>query len=503
MGTRKSTFFYGVLIGLASLVAGMVIAARLDLSSISSAGHVAAPAANSEPISGPLDATTFRRIADTASPSVVSIQATSMRRARSMELPFGFQSPGRRQQQPPMQRATSAGSGFIIDKEGFILTNNHVVQDATAIEVRLNGMVDGVPGIPAKLVGRDPLSDSALLQLTRLPDEPLVAAKFGDSAQLGPGDWVMAIGNPFRLSNTVTVGVVSAVGRNQLTAIDGRTEEMIQTDAAINQGNSGGPLLNLRGEVVGINTMIASDGSGGFLGIGFAIPINTVTEILPQLHKGKVVRGLMGVGLSPRPLTREDAVDFGLPAHGGASVSSVTEDGPADKAGLLRGDIIVEYNGKPVKDNTSLVGMVTRTAPGTTVAVKIVRAKKPMTLNVRIEEFDAELQLAQQNEAEPETPAAPTDTGLDMSIENITPAIARQLELPAGGTGAVVMDVDPTGVAARSGLRPRDVIVSVNDQNVANVREVRAALDRIPSGRLVRLVIFRGGRETLVEVRKP
>jgi serine protease Do len=505
MAARKSTFFYGVLIALASLVAGMVIAARLDLSPASLAGNLSVPSTNSEPITGPLDATTFRRIADAASPSVVSIQATSMRRSRVLELPFGFQTPrgGRQQQPPPVQRATAAGSGFVIDKEGFILTNNHVVQNATAIEVRLAGMVDGVPGLPARLVGRDPLTDSALLHLERLPDEPLVAAKFGDSAQLGPGDWVMAIGNPFRLSNTVTVGVVSAVGRSQLTALDGRQQEMIQTDAAINQGNSGGPLLNLRGEVVGINTMIASDGSGGFLGIGFAVPINTVTEILPQLHKGKVVRGLLGVGLSLTPILPADAKDLGLPGTSGTSISTVAENGPADKAGLRRGDIVVEYNGKPVTDNSSLVAMVTRTAPGTTVPMKIVRAKKVMTLNVTIEAFDAEQQLAIQNEAQAEAPTTPTDTGLEMTIEPITPAIARQLELPAGRGGAVVTEVEPSGVAARGGLRPGDVILSVNGQTVANVREVRAALEQVASGRLVRLIILRAGVETLVEIRKP
>ena len=501
MVTRKSTFFYGVLIALASLVAGMVLAARLDLSPLSSAGSLTVPATNSAPISGPLDATTFRKIADAASPSVVSIQATSMRRARAQELPFGFEQFGGRQPRRP-QPAIAAGSGFIIDKEGFILTNNHVVQDATAIEIKLAGMADGEPGLPARLIGRDPLTDSALLQLIKMPDEELVAAKFGDSAQLGPGDWVMAIGNPFRLSHTVTVGVVSAVGRLQQTIIDGRQGEMIQTDAAINQGNSGGPLLNLRGEVVGINTMIASDGSGGFLGIGFAVPINNVAEILPQLHKGKVVRGLIGLGMSNLPITREDAKELALPGTGGSSVSSVTTGGPGDKAGIRVKDVIVEYNGKAVKDYTQLVGMVMRTAPGTTVPVKLVRAKKLMTLNVTIEEFDAERQLAAQTETAPVT-AAPTDTSLDMSIVAITPDIARQLELPSGRGGVVVRDVEPAGVAARSGLRPGDVILDVNDTAIASVRQAETALQNVPSGRLVRLLVWREGRETLVQIRKP
>ena len=506
MVTRKSTVFYGFLIALASLVAGMVLAARLDLSSLSTAGSLTVPATNSAPVSGPLDATTFRKIADAASPSVVSIVATSTRRARAQELPFGFEQFGGRQPRTP-QRVSAAGSGFIIDKEGFILTNNHVVQDATAISIQLAGMANGEPGLPATLIGRDPLTDSALLKLTKLPDEELVPAKFGDSSQLGPGDWVMAIGNPFRLSHTVTVGVVSAIGRQQQTVLDGRQGEMIQTDAAINQGNSGGPLLNLRGEVIGINTMIASDGSGGFLGIGFAVPINNVAEILPQLHKGKVVRGLIGLQMSNLPITRDDAKELGLPGSSGATVAAVNGGGPGDKAGLRIGDVIVEYNGKPVKDYTQLVGMVMRTAPGTTVPVKIVRAKKQMTVNVTIDAFDAERQLAEQNEAEPPVSAnAPTDTGLDMTIGAATPELARQLELPAGRTGAVVREVDPTGVAARSGLRPGDLIMGVNDVATATVSQVNAALERVPSGRLVRLQVWRGGRqgaETLVQIRKP
>jgi len=254
--------------------------------------------------------------------------------------------------------------------------------------------------------------------------------------------------------------------------------------------------------VVGINTMIASDGSGGFLGIGFAIPINTVAEILPQLHKGKVVRGLIGVGLSILPITREDAQELGLPGSSGATISQVTSGGPADKAGLRVGDVIVEYNGKPVT-NTSLVGMVTRTAPGTTVPVKIVRAKKLSTVSVKIEEFDAERQLAAQNEAEPSATATPTDTDLDMRIEPLTPDIVRQLEVPSGRGGAVVSEIDPSGVAARSGLRAGDVIISVNDVATTSVKEVHAALEKVPSGRLARLLIWRAGRESLVQVRKP
>ena len=205
------------------------------------------------------------------------------------------------------------------------------------------------PGLPAKLVGRDELTDTALIQLTELPVPPLVASKFGDSDQMAPGDWVMAIGNPFQLSNTVTVGVVSAVGRRHAVSSSAAVEQMIQTDAAINRGNSGGPLLNLRGEVIGINTMIVSDQGGGNVGVGFAVPINTVRDLLPQLREGKVVRGRIGVQVDRRPITAQDAEDLGLPSTSGAEVTQLT-DGPAKAAGVRVGDVIVEYNGRPVQE---------------------------------------------------------------------------------------------------------------------------------------------------------
>jgi serine protease Do len=309
----------------------------------------------------------------------VSIVATVRQSGRSMSIPEFFfgQRPGRRLDQPPRE-VQGAGSGFIIDRGGYVLTNNHVVDGATRIEVQLAGMRTGEPLLEAKLIGKDELTDTALLQITELPSEALPVARFGDSAQLAPGDWVMAIGNPFRLTNTVTVGVVSAVGRTspELQPVPGRDLEMVQTDAAINRGNSGGPLLNLRGEVIGINTAIFSDnGGGGNVGVGFAVPINTVKEILPQLHKGKVVRSRIAVSLDGRPLTREDIQDLGLPRTGGAVVSIIEAEGPAAKAGMRVGDVIVEYNGQPVTDNSQLTGMVTRTAPNTTVPVKIVRRR--------------------------------------------------------------------------------------------------------------------------------
>ena len=279
---RKSSLFYGVLIAISSLVVGMVIASRLDLTPLSTAanGPLSVPQTNSAPLEGELTASTFREVAELAAPSVVSIRATTMQQVRSTDPLrefFGFPMPplpGRGNRETPEEiPQTGAGSGFIIDKNGYILTNNHVVEGATEIRVRLSTMDELAEGLPARIVGRDELTDTALIQLEELPSEELPVSRFGDSAQLAPGDWVMAIGNPFNLSNTVTVGIVSMVGR-QVRVSPNRSGDFIQTDAAINQGNSGGPLLNIRGEVVGINSMIYTNARfgavAGNIGVGFA-----------------------------------------------------------------------------------------------------------------------------------------------------------------------------------------------------------------------------------------
>jgi len=509
MSTRKSTFFYGVLFGFLCLVAGMVVASRLDLTPGSFANALDVPATNSEPLNGEIDATTFRNIAREASPAVVSITTRSMRRAaRSTGDFFGFQLPFGRDDGETERPAMGAGSGFIIDKAGYILTNNHVVADADEILVSLSNMRNGEAGLAAKVIGRDELTDSALLQLTDQPDGPLTVSKFGDSTQMAPGDWVMAIGNPFGLSNTVTVGVVSAVGRETQAAVRGRTEEMIQTDAAINQGNSGGPLLNVRGEVIGINTMIVSpspfEGGGGNVGVGFAVPINTVRDLLPQLRQGKVVRGRMGVSLDPRPMSRDYASNLGLPGTNGAEVTDVPAGGPAAKAGMRIGDVIVEFNGRPVTDNGGLVSMVTRTAPGTTVPVKVVRDRKTISLNVTIEELnlDQERTLSSRgNDARPNR-ETPTSTDFGMALQELTPALRRSLDLPSGRTGAVVASVTPFSAAAEAGLQPGHVIVQVQDQPVHTVEETTRALNALAAGQTHRLRVWQDGREVLVRLRK-
>src|SRR5437899_485216 len=359
MSTRKTTLFYALLLMTASLFVGMVIASRLDLAPRSTAQTIAVPAMNSAPITGPLDAQTFRNVAKMATPIVVNIRTEMKTKTQDLTDFFGgggspddlfhrFFGPGgggnqddqggaqpgqrgRGRRTPPREQTTrAAGTGFIISKDGFILTNNHVVEDATKIEVVLFGD-DSDASYQAKVIGRDPLTDSALIQLVEKPSRPLQEAKFGDSAQVEAGDWVMAIGNPFGYDHTVTVGVISATSR-AFRVTDGRSNDMLQTDAAINPGNSGGPLLNLRGEVIGINTAIITNSrTEGNIGIGFAVPSNTVRELLPQLHTGKIIRGRIGVQVLAVP--REGFEDFGLTKRMGAIVAEVTPGGAALKAG--------------------------------------------------------------------------------------------------------------------------------------------------------------------------
>jgi serine protease Do len=517
MSTRKTTLFYAVLIATASVAVGMVIASRLDLSPASSAQTVNVPAANTAPLTGSIDATTFRTIAKAQSPSVVNISTEARLRGREttddgedlLQRFFGDprQRPrprGQREPQgPPVERGT--GSGFIIDKAGYVLTNNHVIEGADKIWVKPFGAARN-ERYAAKVIGRDALTDSALIQLTEMPSAPLQEAKFGDSDQMQQGDWVMAIGNPFDLAErgggqTVTVGVVSAIGRG-VGGVNGRPVNMLQTDTAINPGNSGGPLLNIRGEVVGINTAIfTSQQSRSNIGIGFATPINVVRDLLPQLRTGKVTRGVIGVNVVTDPITKEEAKELGLPNTSGAVLRSVTPAGPADKAGLEAGDVIVEFNGRPVQNNEALVAMVVATKPASTVPVTIYRNNERKTLNVTVGELNLEEEQGLQSRRGAD-PAEPTDAGFGMTLEPITPDLARQLDLPRGRGGAIVADVERGSPAANAGVLPNDIILEVNRQPVSNPSQIQRALQAVPEGRPVFLVIWRDGQSIFVSITK-
>jgi serine protease Do len=519
MSNRRNTWFYALLIAMTSATAALVIASRLGLAPESSAQTTAAPPMNSAPLTGPLTANTFRDVAKTVMPAVVNIRTESRQRAQDLseffggsdlfDRFFGQQEPrggggqqeprGGQQQRPREQVVQAAGTGFIIDKAGFILTNNHVVEGANKIKVSLYGEDDDQE-YDAKVIGRDPLTDSALIELTQRPDHTLPEVKFGDSAQMQPGDWVMAIGNPFGLAHTVSVGVISALER-PFTVAEGRSAQVLQTDAAINPGNSGGPLLNLRGEVIGINTAIYTDArQQGNIGIGFAIPSNTVRELLPQLRVGKITRGRIGVSVGS--IAREAVDEFGLKDRKGAVVQSVAPDSAASRAGLEPGDVIIGFGGKPIASRDELVRMVVNTRPGTSVPLRIVRDRQERTLNITVDELDLEAESTARNSGrETGDPAQETSSGFGITLQNVTPEIARRLRLE-NRRGAVVTDVEQGSPAARAGMQPGDVIVRVGRQPVESNTEAQRELARIPSGGTAFLRVVRGGQETFVTVTK-
>src|SRR6266516_5150486 len=384
---RGSVSYKGaVLVALISLVVGLGISGSLDWLAPSRA--VMGEGGSSDARS-PGQLPDFVSLAKKMRPVVVNISTTQVSEGRGPQEfgnPFGEDDPfndfWRRFFGAPMprgpQRQRSLGSGFIIDSDGSILTNNHVVENAQKIVVRLSG---DEQDYEAKVVGRDPKTDIAIIKINAKTN--LLAATLGDSDRLEVGEWVVAIGNPFGLDGTVTSGIVSAKGRHNIT--QGAYDNFIQTDASINPGNSGGPLINLRGEVVGINTAIFSR-TGGNIGIGFAIPTNLVKGVLPQLkNKGKVVRGYLGTVI--QRVTPELADTLGLKSPHGALVAETTKGGPAEHAGIRVGDVIVEFNGKEIKDSAELPLQVASVAPGKTVEVKILRDSKEMTLPLTVGEM--------------------------------------------------------------------------------------------------------------------
>jgi serine protease Do len=432
----------------------------------------------------------FVALAKKLGPAVVNISTTQVRSAPSgpqFGSPFGDEDPmnefWRRFFGGPIprgpQRQRSLGSGFIIDKNGSILTNNHVVENAQKIVVRLADERE----FEAKVVGKDAKTDIALIKIDAkdLPVVPL-----GNSHRLEVGEWVMAIGNPFGLDHSVTAGIVSAKGRQ---IGQGPYDNFIQTDASINPGNSGGPLINLRGEVVGINSAIFSR-SGGNIGIGFAIPINVAKELLPQLEtKGKVTRGFLGVLI--QKVTPDIAEGLGLDHARGALVANVTKDGPADKAGVKVGDVIVEFDGKEVNDSGDLPLMVARTSVGKTVPMKVLRDKREVTLKVTLGELKEEEAVASTTKNE----------ALGMTVQEVTPQIAESLGLDKA-EGVVVTDVRGDGAAAEAGIRRGDVILEVDRKTVHNVADFRRALGSTEKGKSV-LLLVRRGENTIFLALKP
>ncbi len=380
-------------------------------------------------------------------------------------------------------KAKSLGSGFVIDSSGFILTNNHVVENADEILVKLQTGKE----FKAKVVGRDAKTDIALIEI-KGDAKDLPAVRLGDSNKLRVGEWVVAIGNPFGLENTVTAGIVSAIGRH---INQGPYDNFIQTDAAINPGNSGGPLLNTKGEVVGINTAIFSRG-GGNIGIGFAIPIDLATEIVPQLkEKGRVTRGWLGVMI--QKVTPDIAESLGLDETKGALVADVVKEGPAEAAGLKQGDVITEFDGKPVTDSAELPLLVARTPVGKSVEVKAIRDKKVETFNVTIQEL--------KDEEDPTAATGGESEDLGLTMQTLTPDLAENLGLERTLKGVVVTQVDPSGPAGEAGMRRGDVILEVNRTPVKDVAAYKKALKEAGAGKSVLFLVRRGDNTIFLAVK--
>jgi len=409
----------------------------------------------------------FSAVLKPALPAVVNIRSSKVVKQKEGQMPF-FNDPFFRQffgdqfgqgQQPRAEREQSLGSGVIISSDGTILTNNHVIDGASDIKVQLSDKRE----FTAKLIGADAKTDVAVLKIEAkgLPTLPL-----GDSSKLQVGDVVFAIGDPFGIGETATMGIVSATGRGGL-GIESY-EDFIQTDAAINPGNSGGAMIDLHGYLVGINTAILSHGSGGNQGIGFAIPIDMAHQVMDQIvSHGKVVRGYLGVHI--QDVTPDIARAFGLNQAGGVLIGDVSPDTPSSRAGLKKGDVILELNGQPVSDHNQLALHISQMAPGTRVALKIWRDGKTQDVSLTLGELPEKAENANPGESQ-----SGALEGVD--VQTLTPEIARQLELPAGTRGVVVTSVDPASPAAAAGLSNGVVIQEVNHKPISNVQEFRQAI---------------------------
>ncbi len=437
----------------------------------------------------------FKNVATALRPSVVSVSSVKRVqvgiRGRQMqpEIPEEFRqffgddflerfgtptpSPRRGFQQQGM------GSGFIVSSDGYIVTNNHVVGGADKVTVQLSDDRE----FEAEIIGTDEATDVAVLKIDA---QGLVAARVGDSSRMEVGDWVVAIGSPFGLTQTVTAGIVSAVGRVGVGITD--YENFIQTDAAINPGNSGGPLVNLRGEVIGLNTAIASR-NGGNMGVGFAIPSNMARKVVESLiETGSVERGWLGAVI--QDLNEDLAASFGLESTDGVLLGDAVPGGPAAKAGLRAGDIVIRFGDEPIEDTNELRNVVAATKSGTTVNVEIFRDGAKGTVPVQIGLLDRDALVAARSSVEGRESSVEADD-LGVTVRTLTPEIARELDYDENVSGVVVAEVEPGSPAAQIGIEPQDVILSINSKPTATVAEFGDALQASDLAKGIRLHLMR------------
>jgi serine protease Do len=503
MNSSTKRILSTIAIVIASVAFGILISADLGMMRTSKAQTSSMSSAQ-----GAVTSVTIPSFADVAArvmPAVVSVRSTevvkmSEQRRRNFGVdPFEFffpdpsdpRRPRGQQQQPEEddeQRQVSGGSGFIISGDGYILTNNHVIEGASKVEVHYGADENGNGGrtIAATIVGRDPATDLALLKIDVNQDLPFI--RLGDSERIRKGDWAVAIGNPFAFENTLTVGVISAKGRSLgLSRETSSFENFIQTDAAINFGNSGGPLLNIAGEVVGINTAIRG---GGAQGIGFATPINTAKTLLPQLRKGKVTRGYLGMSITD--VSEETREAFGLQEARGALVQSVEPGKPAAQAGIRHGDVVVEVNGQSIRNNRELIDTISYLPIGSEVKITVLRDGKRQVLTAKTAERPSDGETPEAEEAV----AEPVREKLGMSVQELTPELLRTNNLPADLQGVIVTSVKNVSPAGEANLSEGDVISEVAGQRVTNLTEFRSAVANLKSGQRVRFYVTspeRGG----------
>jgi serine protease Do len=512
MNSTTKRILSTIAIIIASVAFGVVISADLGLMRPS---HAQSSAIQTTSGGTPVASVTIPSFADVAArvmPAVVSITSTEVIKTSDLrkQSPFGgdpfeffFPSPGQGNGQGNGQRSprgnrtpeedderkqVAGGSGFIISPDGYIVTNNHVIEGASKVQVHWGADENGNGGhtVEAKIIGRDPATDIALLKIDAgqsLPTVPL-----GDSDRIRKGDWAIAVGNPFQFENTLTVGVISAKGRTLGLGDQTRSfENFIQTDAAINFGNSGGPLMNINGEVVGINTAIRG---GGAQGLGFATPINTAKRLLPQLKQGKVTRGYLGMGILD--LTEDARAGFELPPDTrGALVQTVEPDKPAARAGIQPGDIIIEADGRAIASNRALIDYISYLPVGSKINLTVLRNGKRQTLTATT--VERTLEADKEDTTKQPEEAAPARNKLGMSVQELTPATRQQYGIADNVSGVVVTgvkEVSPAGDVLNEG----DIISEVAGAKISNLAQFRAAIDRLKGGQIARIYVTSSGR---------